>query len=341
MIRGRVNVTNVIFGVRQIHSSTVLCSVNKQAKMMAKLMTGSLHRKRNWYVNERQAVIPILPDSKQFQAGPLKKRRTDVLNKLFMRTISDLLSTGEIKDLTGLGISITRLKVSPDFNVVNVYWTCKSTSVYDKELEMVLKDASFKLRHEMCQLHVLGKVPRINFVADKTFGALENAEVCFEKMKSMGDFDEEKSSDESYFEYTLESCTVERIRDLEMTVPEVCLPPMTHDVLGVDHHKIMNKIEIAVKKSSASHRYGDHHDHIDVTNVAYSTSSTVGSYGSVKGDIAKFITKQKIKKKKEMRQMKKDLMDISLDDSTYQEEYVDIEDGDSFEEYDASSTREV
>lgn len=55
-----------------------------------------------------------------------------------------------------------QVKISPDFQTVNVFWVCKGTTT-DEETAAALKRISGPLRHELSTLRVMGEVPYITF----------------------------------------------------------------------------------------------------------------------------------------------------------------------------------
>lgn len=108
-----------------------------------------------------------LPSPTLLHKGGRSSRRVAVLNKLFMRHITDLMATGEVAgELIGRGIEISRVKVASDFTRVNVYWLAKG-SRHDDQTEMILSRNAHSLRHELSQLRIIGSVPRIEFVKGK------------------------------------------------------------------------------------------------------------------------------------------------------------------------------
>lgn len=58
------------------------------------------------------------------------------------------------------------MKVTPDFQTVNVFWVCKGDST-DAQTEELLNKIGGPLRAELSSLRVMGIVPYINFVKGK------------------------------------------------------------------------------------------------------------------------------------------------------------------------------
>ncbi|PNF16398.1 hypothetical protein B7P43_G10510 [Cryptotermes secundus] len=186
-------------------------------------------------------------------------RRTAVLNKLFMRHITDMMASGEVaSEILGRGIEISRVKVAPDFNKVNVFWLARGTE-NDEDVEKILKKSAGQLRHELSELRVMGVVPYIEFVKDKQYAKI--AEV--DRILETADFGEGyiplNVGHQFKSEFTLQTLLSPEIKshieELEEKIPEPPLPPMRMDVLGLKHEEIMNKIKMAVKKSQAPHRH--------------------------------------------------------------------------------------
>lgn len=188
--------------------------------------------------------------------NPHVARRVVVLNKLFMKHITDLMASGETSvDIIGHGIEITKVQLSNDFMVVRVYWFAPTSTVAElKELTSKLDQCAYQLRHELSQLKVIGVVPPIKFVLDKqSIGALD-----LEKHFSTADYGENHTPsinlDRQEQQLTLYTKLSEEVRKkiLETNDDEeesnkvylVNLPPMRHDVLGLPHLAIMTKVSI-------------------------------------------------------------------------------------------------
>lgn len=113
---------------------------------------------------------PLLPTAANLAKGAFEgkksvnAKRIAVLNKLFMKNITDLMATGEYSnEFIGKGLEISRVQTTPDFQGVNVFWLAKGSEDDDKLQETLNKHAG-SLRHELSQLRVMGVVPKIHFV---------------------------------------------------------------------------------------------------------------------------------------------------------------------------------
>lgn len=209
-------------------------SANRQMKVMNKLLFGKSKGKRGWYNTPSPGTFS------QFSAKTLSNpvgvqkhtnRRITVLNKLFMKSITDLMATGAMAEsITGLGIEISRVLVAPDFLNINVYWLAKG-SEDDEAIDMLLRKCSGHLRHELSQLRVMGEVPRIHFVKDLEFARYVEVERILRSA--------DKGSDEDHLH--------EDDGTLNGGGTHNQLPEMRHDVLGLNHSLIFSKIQERLK----------------------------------------------------------------------------------------------
>ncbi|XP_057664171.1 uncharacterized protein LOC130898716 [Diorhabda carinulata] len=183
-------------------------------------------------------------------------KRVAVLNKLFMRNITDLMSTETYaSQVLGLGIEINRVQVTSDFKILNVFWTSSNTE-QDKVENILSKNAGL-LRHELSQLRLMGNVPIIKFVKDKHYANL----VELNKKLAIADYGDEGPSNIdpaahllSEFELALpidnnlkeELAKLDEESNSEINDPE--LPVMTHCVFNLNHADIMNNIRKGQKK---------------------------------------------------------------------------------------------
>ncbi|KAF6207962.1 hypothetical protein GE061_016411 [Apolygus lucorum] len=163
---------------------------------------------------------------------PVNQRRMVVLNKLFMKNITEVLATGTTAhSIEGLGIEISKVAITSDFQNVNVLYVCK-IKPRPPDLEERLVDAGFSLRHELSQLQLMGVVPRINFVEDKTLKNLERVE----ELLMVADKGTENEEDE---------CTADSFSPED---EENLLLPQR--VYGLNHTKIFEKIMAAKRATS-------------------------------------------------------------------------------------------
>jgi ribosome-binding factor A len=240
---------------------------DRQSKIMTKLI-GTHKEKKKFYgateSSERKMPILASPSSLSNQAGASKStiRRVHVLNKLFMRNITDLMATSEFSgEIQGKGLQISRVKITQDFRGVHVYWLSQGTDE-DENLEVILKAISGKLRHELSQLRLMGEVPKIFFLKDKQYA--KYAEV--DGLLSKADFgDDYTPTDPSYrlksdfqLEYHLSSAIREQIKamgeDGEDRLDEEPMPVMQNNVLGLDQESIMKRIKGTAKKTEEAWR---------------------------------------------------------------------------------------
>ncbi|XP_060518532.1 putative ribosome-binding factor A, mitochondrial [Cylas formicarius] len=233
----------------------------KPARIMGKVM-GFARKKKHYFESSS-----VLPSTGSLSVGSFEtkitgsSKRSFVLNKLFMRHITDLMATGEYSDqIVGLGVEINKVKITMDYKILKVYWVAKANQDENTTEELLRKTAG-SLRHELSQLRVLGVVPNIIFVKDRL---LVNASEV-ESRLSIADFGEDHIpidpadllKTEFHLWTTLNSDTKQKVRAQEtpLGASEVDeLPYMPQNVLGLDHADIMDRIKKAIKKSKAGLR---------------------------------------------------------------------------------------
>ncbi|KAL2729476.1 hypothetical protein V1478_005766 [Vespula squamosa] len=228
-------------------SSTIYKSyVARESKFMTRLLNKS-EPKRKWYNNNNNTPTLDLYTSsqKKQQSSIYVKRRIDILNKLFMKHITELVSTSETaSELLDRGVEVTYVSMTSDFKILNVFWTFEKED--DKNwpttVEKVLQKYSFILRHELSQLRVINYVPIINFVKDIMISKTKDIEKRFAVL----DFD--KDHIETNNKTIQSDVTNDNKTDNYTDNFQIILPQMRHDVLGLDHHGIMLKIKNCMYK---------------------------------------------------------------------------------------------
>lgn len=205
-------------------------SENRATKTLRKIISGRDKGKKNWYSNY-DSGSPKLPTpvgiSQNKGQGKESNRRVSMLNKLFMKNITDLMATGDVSQrLLGRGLEVSRVKVGSDFQGVNVYWLAKGND-NDDEIQTVLNLAAHSIRHELSQLRLMGEVPKITFVKDRLYAKVMEVDHL------LGNAD----LGEPNFE------------QLESEVDEHALPEMRNDVFGLNQAEIMERVSRRLKRS--------------------------------------------------------------------------------------------
>lgn len=248
---------------RSIFTTSCQQQVNiKQVKMMKKIMVGREKGKRRFVCEEFPKMVTAEKMSNPEKQGKEGKRRSTVLNKLFMKNVTDLMASSGMfaEKIFGYGIQISTVKVSQDFKKLNIYWFT-STSDNDKEIDKILKSIAGPLRHELSVLRLMGEIPQINFCRDKSLFTAASIDSLLQKADFGEDF---IPTDLTLFqraqtklEMKLPDHLKQKIRELDDNDQETDefeidedFPEMRHDVFGLDHNKIMRTIVANINKSS-------------------------------------------------------------------------------------------
>ncbi|XP_064556058.1 putative ribosome-binding factor A, mitochondrial [Drosophila montana] len=243
-------------------------NATRQSKILGKLFGNRVAgTKKRWYPSHdasgSSSGSGYQPPSVVFQASQFGKsnspgskhntRRMSVLNKLFMTHITDLLATGEAAEsILGRGLQVSRVKISSDFTCINVYWLGSGELHNDAELDANLSRCSGQLRHELSQLRLMGEVPRIKFVRDKTGSNINSVEGILRTLNLRKPAEAEDG--EQHPTYDTAQTARQEFYGTAAPSPQVtaAMPEMRHDVLGLDHRLIMDKILTKMRKSKSA-----------------------------------------------------------------------------------------
>ncbi|XP_015189950.1 PREDICTED: putative ribosome-binding factor A, mitochondrial [Polistes dominula] len=211
----------------------------RQSKIMNKFLKQN-ESKRKWYKNNPPAELDFHSSLlKEKKPSVHAQRRMVVLNKLFMKNITDLMSTCEAaSELSERGVEITNVSISSDYKSLNVYWTLEKVDDdknWPTTIEEVLQKNSYMLRHELSQMHIISNVPIICFVKDKIISNAREVESRLASLDLDQDYIESKEKTKQ-LDITNDNETDQSDNSFQITLPE-----MRHDVLGLDHHRIMSK----------------------------------------------------------------------------------------------------
>lgn len=219
--------------------------LDRQQRIMQKLMHGKTSKKIKFYDNISSHLHkPSTLSSVKRQNTAT--RRVTVLNKMFMKYVTDLMAHSWIAEkIAGCSVEITAVKVCQNFNGLHVYWTAASTDS-DSSVEEKLVSIAGPLRHEMSQLRLMGEVPKITFVKDRTYAMVREVNRRLLKADFGEDFDIDQKTGilvKKHFETEYEAEMLNKQEE------DPSLPPMRHDVMGLDHKAIMNRIKGSLSKT--------------------------------------------------------------------------------------------
>ncbi|XP_041984408.1 uncharacterized protein LOC121736980 [Aricia agestis] len=292
---------------RLYHCSCVQYSSKKQGLKLAKMLNPK-HKKQFYPVHSIESnAMPSIKSLTKTEKEPGKRgiRRMAMLNKLFMKNVTDIMSTGTVSvNIVGRGIEISKVKVTPDFKNVNVFWVCKGDST-DEETQILLNSIAGPLRHELSTLRLMGQVPYISFLKDKQEALL----VDIDRRLMEADYGEDYTPTElghllkaDFVLNTKLSPEVKaKIKQLEDQEPieEKPIPEITHNVYGLEHEKIMNRLLAARKKTKDAWTNLTAADSnvISYTRTLDSKKQDIDT-GKQKRELAEFLLKRQIEQKK-------------------------------------------
>lgn len=272
--------------------------VPRQSKILNKLVFGKIKGKRNWY-GQSDGPKPTTPKSlssthNQNRNAP---RRVNVLNKLFMKNITDLMATGELSDvILGHGVEVTRVNICQSYHNVNVYWQATGTQK-DETVESKLHRIAGTLRHELSQLRLMGEVPRITFVKDKHFSLLSEVDALLQKADFGEDYERGLNQGQ-----TLKKNFAPEYRTVQGTGDDIksTVPPMRHDVLGLDQSQIMERIKKSMNQTRQAWQHYESQSHYSSTessNTMENVQQQIDEQSKRETQLQQFLEKRRIEKK--------------------------------------------
>lgn len=235
---------------RYISSSNTYLNLSRETRFMKKLLKGN-KSKRKWYYSNADLGSIKNTNATNKALSMHTVRRMTIRDKLFMKHITDLISMGEISDVLNKDIEVTHVKITADFKYINVYWIPIEEFAPS---EKTLQKCANIIRHKLSELRVIGVIPPIQFVRNLQYSIMEQVE---EKLKTLtleqendplscselsqlfsSDADDQALHEEANLNY-----------HFDVDKSDTALPVMRHDVLGLDHYKIMSRITTSLSKS--------------------------------------------------------------------------------------------
>ncbi|GBP62565.1 Putative ribosome-binding factor A, mitochondrial [Eumeta japonica] len=293
--------------------------------------------KRTWY--QSQNLMPTVKSLSKPNNEPGKRslRRVVVLNKLFMKHITDLLSTGSLSlEILNRGIEISKVQMMPNFQILNVYWVCKGTAE-DIEIEALLNRVSGTLRHELSTLRLMGEVPHIGFIKDK----LASDVVELDKRLAIADFGEDYTPTKISHVLKSEFVTstklspeikakIKRLEESDVSTDDP-IPELTNTIYGLDHDKITKRLLIARKMKHDAWDRVQEPDNVITYKAPVMRNMSIDANIDQDKQLAEFLHKRKILQDRLHKEIysKQPEMEVYKE---FQEETEDLDTEDYFDE---------
>lgn len=226
--------------------------------MILENMISDKDKKKNWHLN-------ILNNKAKcrnvFEKVHKPRRRRSVLNSLFIKNITDVISTGEIvPEIMGYGIEITGVKISPCCKILNVFWQVHTRHFESSEyIVRLLTIAAPKIRAELISRNVLGHVPHIYFLRDSTNMMIAAFDEAMAKLDLPSNAESAIVPDDSFTKdiYSFKTSTVKKegADTAALTTGTKNISPcpenpsdMKSDVFGLNRDAMLEKIVASKKK---------------------------------------------------------------------------------------------
>lgn len=304
----------------------------RQSKILSKLLNNTKNKKKKaWFVvNDVPQAASIASTKRQNKNS---SRRVAVLNKLFMKNVTDLLAASQLgEQLVGLGIEISRVQICQNFHILNVFWFSTANNNEMLQIGERLAKIAGPLRHELSQLRLMGEVPRIAFVKDKKLAMLNEVE----RLLETADFGE----DHVHNPYG------QRVRnefDPATAATDDCssdVIPMRSDLFGVDRNAIMGRIERSLAKTKhAWEAYevgatGSREGTLQMENSFESLRRITATEKKSEDVLKEFLAKRKLERKLKHKNELDALQLLELEQSEYREEWVNDNEHDVADSFD-------
>lgn len=204
----------------------------------------------------------------------------------------------------------------PDYKGVNVYWY-KKTGAVDENTEILIRKLSGYLFHQLTSLRIIGRVPPVTFVKDKDCFNASQVDFLLEQL-GLNNTSVDPIKVDLGYETSNNSSESQEFEDEN----EDPLPLMRHNVYGLDHSKMMNRLKDIVRKRNLVHsvKFNKNEEKIVKMQVTKPQESNYVEFD--KKEYAKFLKK----KKAERNAMKVQV--YNLEDDYYDNVNNDYDDSD-------------
>lgn len=161
-----------------------------------------------------------------------------------MRYITDMIASEPSGyELSAVGLEITRVAVCQKYHGLNIFWTATATDDFDAVANK-LNSISGSLRHQLHKLQLMGNIPHLTFVRDQHLTYANELNAIIEKADYGDDYEPNIQKSKLTSDFEIQSGLEEDQSDSKSS-----LPPMRHDVFGLNHALIMGRIKQSMAKS--------------------------------------------------------------------------------------------
>ncbi|XP_071820102.1 uncharacterized protein [Apostichopus japonicus] len=117
--------------------------------------------------------------------GPEESVKLKTYNTILHEHVDQIMNSGVIsQELQDVQVSIVGVRLTGDMSTCRIYWQASGNHEDDQRIQTTLDSHARQIRHELINHRVLGKIPQIAFLQEKT--AAMKAEV--DRLLEMADF---------------------------------------------------------------------------------------------------------------------------------------------------------
>lgn len=234
--------TSRISGVLRCQHGQHMAYHGREANMLGKLMGKTKSRSRQYLPGNigLQLAPGSVVEAKRKLPTEMISRRRIMLNKMFMRHISELIASDPISDdLNGYGLEICDVQVIRNYGTVNVYWSIDSKTDDFAYVQNKLQSIAGKLRSQLTRMQVMGMVPDIRFIQDKRSAYMTHLNELIEKADYGEDYVPGQRN--ATIKHDFDTDTLDQGEDPLLS--------MRHDILGLNHSGIMGRVKQHLAKA--------------------------------------------------------------------------------------------
>lgn len=299
----------------------------RQAKILGKLVNNTKTKKHKaWF--EGGSISKTSNIASTHRQNKNASRRVVVLNKLFMKNVTDLLAASKLgEEIAGFGIEFSRVQVCQNFHGLNVFWFSTANDSQIQTIEERLTRIAGPLRHELSQLRLMGEVPHITFVRDRKHSLINEVEILLATADFGEDYERNPYGQRAKRDFDPASAVIDA-KDLTSD-----LIPMRNDLFGVDRNAIMGRIERSLAKTKHAWEAYEQGTTNPRANTTYAESTFDSlrqlSTNEKKGEelLRDFLVKRKLERKQKHKNEMSTRELQEMEESEYRDEWDKDDDG--------------
>lgn len=173
--------------------------------------------------------------------GPEDSVKLKTYNTILHEHVDELLNSNVIsQELQDLQVSIIGVRLTKDMSTCRIFWQAGENYEDNEKIQSVLDSHSGRIRHALISHRILGKIPQLAFLQDRTAALRAEIESLLQKADLPDPAEDTQEAD---------GVSAETVRERPLVGEEDGLNKELEPVLGLDRSQIQRQLRLMKLKN--------------------------------------------------------------------------------------------